>query len=1058
MLHAGAWQSFHAPSHMQPSVLCKGLGYSSSSIFVRGCLLFKPTISANLSTSALSAPVGVEFHFGAQAQGPFVESCAKDGTIECKLSRDDEEILQKAIVYESERGFPNSVGRKKRFSEFLASKLSALSNANYSHADKTLTSLSNMAQSYENMDVYGRVAVLNKVCALLGFKCVQDLIDQHKALTEASKDLQMNTGLLQHNIMSNTNRTWMLQKMSHPAIVFGSSERIELFNFSNNQKGAAVNLSSVLGNVSSEDDSAFSSQRSSIANEIKGQSSSSIRNEKSLTSQVRKAKKTVKKEKFNDTYKSWLLNKPINLIESLSPTLCSRLEENGFYTLRKLLQHYPRNYLNFLQAGQTVEDGQFLTFFGKIVSARGHSAGNLGILEVLVASGRRQAPEVPPGEENSRASEGNNTVILHVKKFFRGARYSSKWFLNKLVEKYPLGAYAAVSGKVKGLEQENHFEVKDYNFELVDYRSRDYKMQKVYPVYSSKGGLDAKFFELCIHKVLPDLPLNIDPLPEKYRTAHGLMDLHKAYVDIHFPQILADAEKARQRFVFDEFFYLQLGLLLQKQELAANSHHTTADVEGSEDQPEIGHLPIEKWAPLTSKMLECLPYKLTNSQLKSVSEIMWDLQKPVPMRRLLQGDVGCGKTIVAFLALLEVIDAGFQGVLMGPTEFLAKQQYERFVAFLEHLDEKSRPQIALLTGSVPPIKARAIRKGLETGEIQLAVGTHSLIADSVKFASLGLAIVDEQHRFGVAQRSRLQNKGSVMFSGQEPTAGEEGPAVCNRRSPHVLAMTATPIPRTLAFALYGDMDLSQITELPPGRIPVKTLAMLGDDEGLGSAFEMVRQELGRGGRVFIVYAIIDESEELPNLKAATAEFERIVKEFTGYTCGLVHGKLKPNERDAAMSAFMSGESQVLVATTVIEVGIDIVEASMMVVVNAERYGMAQLHQLRGRVGRGTRESMCLLLTSSQLSLDRLKILETSNDGFHLAEVDLQLRGPGDMLGRKQSGHLAEFSLARLSEDGELMVQARKTAEEVLHDYRGLEGLPLLKQELSFRQGLDSLGV
>lgn len=617
------------------------------------------------------------------------------------------------------------------------------------------------------------------------------------------------------------------------------------------------------------------------------------------------------------------------------------------------------------------------------------------------------------------------------------------------------------------MDEENHFEMKEFNVELYkcdEERGAEASLEKPYPVYPTKAGLDAKTIEMCIRKVLPDVPLDIDPLPEKFRMQNKLMELRQAYVGIHCPSTLGVAEKARERFVFDEFLYLQLGLLLQRKQLV----HSYLKVAGEEDSvalAEAGTLDMEKWAPLTLKLLESLPFKLTNSQIKCASEIMWDLQRPVPMSRLLQGDVGCGKTIVAFLALMEVIDAGYQGALMGPTEFLARQHYERFVSLLEHLDDRDRPQIALLTSSVPGSKARAIRKGLESGEIQLAVGTHSLIAESVKFASLGLAVIDEQHRFGVAQRIRLNNKGIMMNAGESSNGStaldadsEKGTKPPNIRPPHVLAMSATPIPRTLAFAMHGDMALGQITEIPPGRTPIKTYAMMGDEDGLKSAFELVRNELQRGGRAFIVYSIIGESEEMPSIKAATVEFEKIVEEFSDYKCGLVHGKLRPNEKEDAMNSFKCGETQVLVSTTVVEVGIDIPEASIMVVVNAERYGMAQLHQLRGRVGRGVRESTCVLLASSLKSLERLKILERSRDGFYLAEMDLRLRGPGDLLGKQQSGHMPEFSLARLEDDGELMIQARNTAEDILNEYPHLEGLPRLKQELSFRRAPSSFGL
>ncbi|KAI5061965.1 hypothetical protein GOP47_0022504 [Adiantum capillus-veneris] len=1032
--------------HMQTLAVCKAKflawrafrGAAVSSTFYPWRTLLRTT-SSTLSAPVWTAPIGLEVQLG---QASHVEAWGKEGAIEYKISKDDEEILQKAIACEAERGFPNTVGRTKRFSEFLASKLLTLLYANSSHSNKGLTLLFYMAQSYENMDVDNRVVMLDKVCALLGFKSVQDLVDHHHALNEASKDLS--TRPLECSNKYNANQ--LLQKNSHPAIVFGSSERIELFNFSDKHIGPDGKLSLAFCEVGCKDDADVSVQPHSIGSVTKRKGSLSMGTERAALSQVRKAKKTVKKVTASDRYEDWMLNKPISLMEGLTPTMCSQLEDNGFYTLRKLLQHYPRNYLNFLQAGQTIEDGQFLRFSGKIVSSRTYSTQGLGILEVLIET---------IGHQIESRNEENNSVTLHVKKFFSGARYSSKWFLGKMVEKYPVGAHAAVSGKVKALQYNNHYEVKDYNLELVTSGKHDNKAANLYPIYPAKGRLDAKFFKLCIQKVLPNLPLNIDPLPEHYKAALNLMDLHEAYIGIHSPDTEAVAEKARQRFVFDEFLFLQLGLLLQRQELTSNSDNLVTEMEGLEAKPEPGYLPVEKWAPLTSKMLDCLPFKLTDSQLKSVSEIIWDLQRPVPMRRLLQGDVGCGKTIVAFLALLEVIDAGLQGVLMGPTEFLAKQHFEQFVALLEHLDETSRPKVALLTSSVPPIKARAIRLALRTGDIQLAVGTHSLLSESVNFSSLGLAVIDEQHRFGVEQRLRLHNKGSSILTGEGTNVQE---AAGKKRSPHVLAMTATPIPRTLAFALYGDMDLSQIDELPSGRKPVKTFAMFGNKEGLSSTFEMVREKLASGGRAFIVYAIIDESDSIPHLASATAGYERIVQEFNDYRCGLVHGKLKPHERDAAMNAFKSGQIQVLVATAIVEVGIDIVEASMMVVMNAERFGMAQLHQLRGRVGRGTRESTCVLLTSSQSALDRIKLLESSYDGFRLAELDLQLRGPGDMLGKKQSGHLPEFSLACLSRDGELMTQARNAAQDMLQKYPGLEGLPGLKQELSFRQDPDSVGA
>ncbi|MCO5600679.1 hypothetical protein L7F22_054794 [Adiantum nelumboides] len=386
-----------------------------------------------------------------------------------------------------------------------------------------------------------------RVVALLGFKSVQDLSDHHHAVNEASKDL--NTGSLERNYRSNANQ--LLQKSSHPAIVFGSSERIELFNFSDRQTGTDGKQPLAICDVAGVDDADITVQPRSIVGVTKRKGSLPMGSERGASGQVRKAKKAAKKVMASDRYEEWMLNKPISLMDGLSPTMCSQLEDNGFYTLRKLLQHYPRNYLNFLQAGQTIEDGQFLNFSGKIVSSRSHNKKGLGILEILIAN---EGHQVERGNENKE----KNPVTLHVTKFFSGARYSSKWFLDKMVEKYPVGAYAAVSGKVKALQYTNHYEVKEYSLELVKDVENTDKAPSLYPIYPAKGRLDAKFFKLCIQKVLPNLPLNIDPFPEHYKVAHNLMDLREAYIGIHSPDTEAIAEKARQRFVFDEFLYLQV--------------------------------------------------------------------------------------------------------------------------------------------------------------------------------------------------------------------------------------------------------------------------------------------------------------------------------------------------------------------------------------------------------------------------------------------------------------------------------------------------------------------
>ncbi|GAU30858.1 hypothetical protein TSUD_15440, partial [Trifolium subterraneum] len=448
----------------------------------------------------------------------------------------------------------------------------------------------------------------------------------------------------------------------------------------------------------------------------------------------------------------------------------------------------------------------------------------------------------------------------------------------------------------------------------------------------------------------------------------------QAYFGIHKPKDISDADLARKRLIFDEFFYLQLGRLFQMLEGLG----TQIEKNGLLDKykrPENNTVCTEEWSCLTKKVLDLLPYTLTPGQQQAISEIIWDLKRPVPMNRLLQGDVGCGKTIVAFLACMEVIGSGYQAAFMVPTELLAIQHYEHLLALLENLDEV-KPTVALLTGSTPLKQSRIIRNGIQTGEISMVIGTHSLIAESVEFSALRIAVVDEQHRFGVIQRGRFNSK---------------------------------------------------ITDLPPGRIPVQTYTIEGSDKGFEDVYKMMMDELKDGGKVYLVYPIIELSEQLPQLRAASADLEVISDRFPGYNCGLLHGRMKSDEKEETLGKFRTGELHILLATQVIEIGVDVPDASMMVVMNSERFGMAQLHQLRGRVGRGTRQSKCILIASTVTGLNRLKILEQSSDGFHLANMDLLLRGPGDLLGKKQSGHLPEFPITRLEVDGDILQDAHVAA-------------------------------
>nr|POE92303.1 atp-dependent dna helicase like recg, chloroplastic [Quercus suber] len=732
------------------------------------------------------------------------------------------------------------------------------------------------------------------------------------------------------------------------------------------------------------------------------------------------------------------LNSSINCIPGLSKRHCRQLDNCGFHTLRKLLHHFPRTYADLQNAQTGIDDGQYLIFIGKILSSRGIRASySFSFLEVVVGCEIAENQSNPEHTADDVGSKEKKTIYLHLKKFFRGSRFTFQPFLKSLEAKHKEGEIVCVSGKVRSMRSEGHFEMREYNIDVIQ-EEQDSSFQakgRPYPIYPSKGGINPIFLRDTIARALQALPVNIDPIPKDITQDFKLLTLHDAYIGIHQPKNINEADLARKRLIFDEFFYLQLGRLYQMLE-GLGTKIEKDDLLDRYRKPELNSIYMEEWSSLTKKFLKALPYSLTSSQLNAVSEIIWDLKRPIPMNRLLQGDVGCGKTVVAFLACMEVIGSGYQGAFMVPSELLAIQHYEHLLNLLEKMEE-----------------------GLQTGNISLVIGTHSLIAEKVEFSALRIAVVDEQHRFGVIQRGRFNSKlyytseSSRMGANNldEPSKGDEYMA------PHVLAMSATPIPRTLALALYGDMSLTQITDLPPGRIPVETFIIEGNDNGFENVYKMMLDELEVEGKVYLVYPVIEPSEQLPQLRAASADLEVISHRFQGYSCGLLHGKMKSDEKEEALRRFRSGETRILLSTQVIEIGVDVPDASMMVVMNAERFGIAQLHQLRGRVGRGERKSKCMLLASTTSGLNRLKVLGKSSDGFYLANVDLLLRGPGDLLGKKQSGHLPEFPIARLEIDGNILQDAHLAALKILGASHDLVQFPTLKAELSMRQPLCLLG-
>jgi ATP-dependent DNA helicase RecG len=483
-----------------------------------------------------------------------------------------------------------------------------------------------------------------------------------------------------------------------------------------------------------------------------------------------------------------------------------------------------------------------------------------------------------------------------------------------------------------------------------------------------------------------------ETLPDALVQAHHLLPLDEALRQIHFPKNPDLLRKAQYRLKFDELFYVQLNILRYAKDRQRKYRGLVFGQVGT-----LFHRFYE----------ENLPFPLTGAQKRVVKEIRRDMGCGRQMNRLLQGDVGSGKTLVALMSMLIALDNGYQACLMAPTEILASQHYETLKQMLFGLPVR----VELLTGNVKGKRREPILQGLVTGEVQILVGTHAVLEDTVHFASLGLVVIDEQHRFGVAQRAKMWGK--------------------NLTPPHVLVMTATPIPRTLAMTLYGDLDVSVIDELPPGRKPVQTLHQF--DNRREQLNRSIRRQIEEGRQVYIVYPLIQESEKM-DIKNLEEGYEHVHEAFPEYAISKVHGKMKPAEKEAEMQRFVCGETKIMVATTVIEVGVNVPNASVMVIENAERFGLSQLHQLRGRVGRGADQSYCILVTGYKLSEDtrkRIQIMVDTNDGFEIAEADLKLRGPGDLEGTQQSGVALDLKIADLGRDGQLLQYVRGIAEQIL---------------------------
>jgi ATP-dependent DNA helicase RecG len=704
------------------------------------------------------------------------------------------------------------------------------------------------------------------------------------------------------------------------------------------------------------------------------------------------------------------IDDPVGKIPGVGRQTAASFHRLGLHTVRDLLYHFPHRYDDFSSQRQIadLELNATETVVAEVIDGR-------------VFSGKRNGVEIKVGDDSG---------ILKIT--FFGAR---QWLLNQL----PVGRKIVVSGKVtsyQGIRQMNNPSWEPYAVDELVHTGR------MVPVHSLTAGLHERNARTVIKQVVdmmaPKLP---DFLPPAVRERAGLLDLPTAIVQAHFPENKERLEQARRRLGFDEFLQIQIGVVQRKLLW----------------QGERGH-PLAFHEEVHEDLLSKLPFALTGAQVRALEEIFADMRRPVPMARLLQGDVGSGKTVVAASALLQAVANGFQGALMAPTEILAEQHYKGLRNLMSKVRVPRKPKeaaaaqnddwqeqldpeqaarlaeiksllgmtveddmggegvrVALLTGSLGVRERRRVLEGIASGEIDIIVGTHALITESVQYNSLGLVCIDEQHRFGVEQRNRLKDKGF---------------------NPHMLVMTATPIPRTLTMTIYGDLDVSVLDELPPGRQEIRTRWVTRTERD--KAYRHMRKEIGKGRQAFVICPLVEESEKI-DLPSAEEMYETLQSEvFPDLKVGLIHGKLLPREKDQVMIEFRDQAFDILVATAVIEVGIDVPNATTIVIDGAERFGLSQLHQFRGRVGRGVHQSYCILVSDkeNEQTKQRLEAMEGTTDGFKLAELDLQLRGPGEFFGRRQSG-TPDLKIAQLG-DTRLLYAARSEAQKILADDPKLE--------------------
>ncbi len=665
-----------------------------------------------------------------------------------------------------------------------------------------------------------------------------------------------------------------------------------------------------------------------------------------------------------------ILDQDVKYLPGVGPNRKKMLSnELGIETFGDLLEYYPYKYVDRSKVYTIHEltgDMPYVQVIGHILSFETYPMG--------------------PRKERVVAHFSDGTAICDLT-WFNGGKYAK--------QTYKIGVEYLVFGKPTIFNNRINFTHPD----LDDASKVDLSAMGMQPYYNTtekmkKSGLNSRALERLTKTLVERLPALPETLPDFIIHNRHLMGRNEAFHNVHYPQNAKDLERARVRLKFEELFYVQLNILRY-----ASDHR----------RKYRGYIFPQVGEALNTFYKNYLPFPLTGAQKRVIREIRADMGSGRQMNRLLQGDVGSGKTLVALMSMLIAIGNGYQTCIMAPTEILAEQHLTTIMGFLKDMNLR----VALLTGIVKGKRREEVLEGLLDGTIHILVGTHAVIEDTVQFARLGFVVVDEQHRFGVAQRAKLWSK-------------SENP-------PHVLVMTATPIPRTLAMTLYGDLDVSIIDELPPGRKPVLTTHVF--DSRMTMLYDGIRQQIHEGRQVYIVFPLIEGSEK-NDLKSLEDGFDVLREAFPEFRLSKVHGKMRPKDKEEEMQRFVSGETQILVATTVIEVGVNVPNASVMVILDAQRFGLSQLHQLRGRVGRGADQSFCLLVTPYKLSEDtrkRIDIMCETNDGFRIAEADLKLRGPGDLEGTQQSGMAFDLKIADIARDGQLIQMARDEAQKIIDD-------------------------